>query len=567
MKYKKLILSSLISALLLGLGTAAYGSENEVLVIPADGTPVRVEAEDIGGTINFYTKEKDADASGGHIMDISTGVAGITSVAKSTQVDLSFEIEVTKDTMYYFWQRVKSDVERSNNYLWIRVDDSISYRTDFASYNEWEWVNGTSIRLKPGKHTVKIYHGLNGVSLDCLEITTNTSYHPNGGPRWPLYNCSPETGEQGESPYNLPAYVPPNEHPRVLFRASDLPRIRENLEHPQNIETYKNLLAQADQNVTGMQEALQYGSSSNINTNIGAACEANAFLYQLTGDKERGRKAIDIMKNYISTSMVNPLMADVGPRVGCEVAFTCAEVYDWCYDLLTEEEKVFLQDCMLYRLSQSETKWPAVVYNTYLNGHGVEEQLIKDTLAVGIAIYGDRNDVYTLAAGRILNEIIPAHNVSDNSIFASEGASYGYYRFQFQLYSAWLFRGMGYDNIFTPQQQYSMYGYYYIMRPDGRTFSLGDNANEAKWAYYYTPYNVVGFLAGNFYKDPYMKNYYYLSSSNENGISYTSSGITPTIHLICNDVNVGVASYENLPLSVFSRYPQGYMAAIEKCFK
>ena len=36
------------------------------------------------------------------------------------------------------------------------------------------------------------------------------------------------------SPYRTPAIVPPAEHPRLMLRSSDLPRIRKNLSLPEN---------------------------------------------------------------------------------------------------------------------------------------------------------------------------------------------------------------------------------------------------------------------------------------------------------------------------------------------
>ena len=41
------------------------------------------------------------------------------------------------------------------------------------------------------------------------------------------------------SPYNKPKFLPPAEHPRLLFRECDRARIEANLTHPENRRAYE----------------------------------------------------------------------------------------------------------------------------------------------------------------------------------------------------------------------------------------------------------------------------------------------------------------------------------------
>ena len=37
-----------------------------------------------------------------------------------------------------------------------------------------------------------------------------------------------------QSPYHIPKVTPPAEHPRLMLRRKDIPRIKENMSHPDN---------------------------------------------------------------------------------------------------------------------------------------------------------------------------------------------------------------------------------------------------------------------------------------------------------------------------------------------
>ena len=104
--------------------------------------------------------------------------------------------------------------------------------------------------------------------------------------------------------------VPPG-HPRVYVRPSDLPSIREKIENPEFSKAWES-----------------------VKESDYMLCKA--FVYMVAGDAEAGRQAIGEWMEDYDKRKDNP---DQVGRVFFNLMHTGACIYDWCYDLLTEEEK------------------------------------------------------------------------------------------------------------------------------------------------------------------------------------------------------------------------------------
>ena len=61
-------------------------------------------------------------------------------------------------------------------------------------------------------------------------------------------------------------------------------------------------------------------------------------MYALYGDTELAYQAIDAIQNYLLTLNIRFIFCDQCREFG-NVMLTAARVYDWCYDLLTDEDK------------------------------------------------------------------------------------------------------------------------------------------------------------------------------------------------------------------------------------
>lgn len=293
--------------------------------------------------------------------------------------------------------------------------------------------------------------------------------------------------------------TPPKEHPRLFFRKQDIPALKKKVNHPLMKEVWDKILKSAALPTDGRLK--QDESKENIDHTIREAIEAKALLYAFSGDRTLGRAAADALLNYYATLKINldkdPYYAsiDLGRTI-----LAGSMVYDWCYDILTSEEKELLIGRMETMATKLEIKWPRLIEGSIV-GHGNEAQFSRDMLACGIATYDEKPEIYNLAAGRLLAEFVPVRKFFYKASYHHQGTSYGQSRFQWEMWTTFLFDRMGYPNIYGTDQGTVPYRWVYLRRPDGQLFREGDGYKEKiDFGKYWD--NPGDALAGHYFKDP-----------------------------------------------------------------
>lgn len=179
---------------------------------------------------------------------------------------------------------------------------------------------------------------------------------------------------------------------------------------------------------------LSYNEIGKILTTI----ESKAFEYALNGDPVVGCDAINAIANVMLTATYSHI-PDSSRPMG-QVMMTAAEVYDWCYDLMTDEIKAaFVAACESIVTPGMEMGFPPAKQGT-ISGHGSEGQVLRDWLAFAIATYDEYPDIYEFVAGEIFDKFVPVRDYYYKSGAIHQGNNYGPYRFNFDLWSAWLFK-------------------------------------------------------------------------------------------------------------------------------
>ena len=276
--------------------------------------------------------------------------------------------------------------------------------------------------------------------------------------------------------YHAPDVSPKNyDHPRLLFNTSDIPAILENMERPENAAAYSKFMDYVTTNTDGKltptsEITPQSFEHTNYDTGVLRAIEAKAMYYALFKNDSsgahrdaelRGYEAIYAMKNYMLTFDVQWDMSDQCRMYG-EGMYYAALVYDWCYDLLTEEDmlqfRLGVQNLFCDGTSNDpgsgtthegrklEGGFPALMIEqqSALTGHGAEAQVLRDYFAFAIAIYDEDPTWYSYVGGMIFTNYIDARNYFYTSGYYPDGsAGYNVYRYVCDLYNAWLFKGMG----------------------------------------------------------------------------------------------------------------------------
>jgi hypothetical protein len=128
----------------------------------------------------------------------------------------------------------------------------------------------------------------------------------------------------------------PNEHPRLIFRKSDLPAIKRRLETPEG----KAIMARF------MQQLPQQHASNSKNQPFFPA--GYGLAYQLTGDKAYADKAKDILGDMLGLAGAQDI--HYGP-----IAQSMAVTLDFCYDAWDEKFRQTVMDNLYKRMMDLET--------------------------------------------------------------------------------------------------------------------------------------------------------------------------------------------------------------------
>lgn len=362
-----------------------------------------------------------------------------------------------------------------------------------------------------------------------------------------------------KSPWGKPPVFPARgQHPRVLFTRCRLGEIQANLTHPENQFAYQRMLALAQQTTDGMLAPPAPGQH-NMDHELLAIIEAKAFLYALTKDVSLGRAAIHAMVNFIRTLNIPEGSYPDSCRAFGYAMYIAGCVYDWCYDLLAEEDKLHLvAGCENLLAPYLEIGMPPAGQSS-LVGHGTEAQLLRDWLALSIAAYDEYPELYDYVAGRIFHDFKPSTEEYLRSGFHWQGCAYGPYRLYFLLFAQHLISCMteGQCELFSPHLHDAARGFLHILRPDGQALRIGDDFNEYGERYALNCYHLQAFFASSLYHDSVLKGFAKKGLQGFRLFYYTNNALSPVMFLVLNQPKLPCAELEQLPKTACFGSPLG----------
>ncbi len=518
-------------------------------IFEVSGTGIELQAGE-GSYTSAYTPGLDRNAADLDILKSGVNNTAVPEADASPHLQVVFKTQKTAN--YNVWIRVYA-ASSSSDSLFFSFGDS-AYTNKSLSAGSYKWYKIHSGKMEADVlHKIRIRSRESGCCIDNIIITGLNTFIPTG-----RYGNLPEKADTkveklDEEKYNKPVVVPPeNEHPRVLFRKSDISRILKNMDSEQNAEAKSEF-------EKFLSEEIDLSGTYSVNNFM--RIEANAFDYAINGNKESGIKAKEGIIAFLQTNSLSGQEASAITRSAGYAIYTAAEVYDWCYNLLTpaEREEILLQCTNL--ASGMEMGWPPSGQGAQ-TGHGAEAQLLRDFMALAIAVYDERPDLWNYIAGRYYQEYIPTFNFWRTTQY--QGSSYGVYRQQWSTWSYLLIKGMGGEvPVDLEKLEDSMLWSIYYRRPDGQMMRDGDitNDRESIWSYWTMyPQGVVNasLLTGN----QFLK---LDAARTSRGIVYSSSNNeygSEIVFLIFNDPEVEPAnSYSDLPLSKYIESPYGIMVA------
>ncbi len=360
------------------------------------------------------------------------------------------------------------------------------------------------------------------------------------------------------SDYPAPPFYLPAGHPRVYFTTKELPRLLANTAKEQNSQAWQAQLQNLSKGTDGLLPKPADGKGINADSSVLAIIESHAFDFALRGNRVNGRKSIAAMRNYIKTAVFPTTDYD---NAG-QTVFTIGAVYDWCYPLLTAEDREIFYQAVIHFAGLMEVGWPPVKQGNVV-GHGPEGQILRDLMSAGIAMFDEHPEIYKMVAGRFFSRMVETKKFLYLAHMHSQGSHYVNYRGQWEMLATWIFDRMGLPQVFGPDQHYFMYWTLYARRADGQVLRDGDtHINNNRLGTYYVEPARTFFLAANYFNDPYYKNEAMRELS---GLAPTHSSknqaLNPVEILVFNHPELAPRPFDELPLSHYFPPPMGRMIA------
>ena len=271
------------------------------------------------------------------------------------------------------------------------------------------------------------------------------------------------------------SYAPPKryptkgEHPRVYFNRSQMDGILAAMEDYECRFAVEALFEQANADGDGKlgprRTNVGKKGDHNYDYQILINIQSKAFAYAVTKHECYGYEAIYMIENYIKTLDIYWMYSDQCREFGL-VMFTAACVYDWCHDLLTEEDKFRIIAGVEHRICRGEVEgkhcigpsswgfkmemgFPPYKQGT-LAGHGAENQLQRDYLSFSIAIFDEYPEWYEFIAGRFYSQYVEARSFYYTAgIFPQGTGGYNSGRFTSDLYAALLLKAATGENPYS----------------------------------------------------------------------------------------------------------------------
>lgn len=556
--------------------------ENPDLIIPPDPSTIPTEE-------TFVTEEAGTDGQGTVSQNISTlivefedmtdiderivkpvayngasggKVMGIRAAAHNTgnddalagQYDIKYTVTFDKYAAYNIWVRFATGTN-----VFYSLDGNKTRTTTYNAYVDpedpnFQWVkltvdtarNKTALLAEPGKtFEICFEHRYKDVNLDKMIFTSDLAFEPKG--------VNPIPNGDTSHVHPIPTIKPIEGHPRLYIAAKDLEQLRENAAQPEMAPFVENVKNNARWPVASRQDG-----SYNATVPVRLMGRAMAYLLGYVDDAH-GRETIEHCKTYLETATYNLKAGDITRQVGSEME-AAAVVYDWLYNLLTEEEKEFFVAHLKKLCTWKEMPYPPV--GNYIYGHDGEKEVFQDMLSVGVAIYDEDPEVWNVAAGAY-EKMAPSRRYFNAAGNHPSGSSYGTWRFHCELMSEMIMNAMD-----IPMEKRIGEGawnvplrWIYSRIPTGGTFDEGDSSNGKYFAYELHRTPAMMAITANLYPDAPLNALVYGEwLMNESLVDWGSMPVY--MLLIWDKDNPNKADLgQNMPLSYHSTYPLTQMYA------
>lgn len=342
------------------------------------------------------------------------------------------------------------------------------------------------------------------------------------------------------------------DHPRLMVSKNEIQELAIRFNHIDFSSVKSTFNSQKAYVTTGVV------TSDIPNESIRQKMEALAFEYLIDNASkvESGKQAIQLAINYLTSfgAISTTEVTDYDNlNYTNEMIVGAALVYDWCYPLLTDDDKIKLKNAMISVCKRTEYGLPNSSNIQYLSGHYGE---LNPTvyLAMGIALYDEDPSFFQFAYNEQVKGFALSRNVWAPSGTHHQGAQYIHVRHSHELLQHFMLSKIGlspYLPEFNTLTFRAMYGKIpQTTDMDGMPEGDGHNGLVMKNPQIY-------YLSANLSKNPYLQ---YFSKQN------LSQGLFQAARLfIYHNPTITATNPENsLSLTKYFPSPSGMMIARTK---
>lgn len=369
--------------------------------------------------------------------------------------------------------------------------------------------------------------------------------------------------------YEDPLYYPTEgEHPRVMINSQTLEKVKALVAKidggDDQYASYRPILKTvrdyADSDFDGVFPEIP-GKDYTYNSTLMSTIEAKAFMYLLTGDPVYGYEAILCVKNAYLTMTYTAQIEKDTHRGPYWLLWIAAEVYDWCYDLMTEEDKAqFIGGARTLIFPRLEFKYPPSNMSG-VTGHGVGSQFLQAIFSFSVAIFDERPDWWDFVGGRFYEEYVEPIDYLVQGGYYSQGNSLYIHGKLYNIYTnAWqhqmLFGNIPFDdgieNLATFMLSQIMPNDKYFDTGDG--IATGEGTSAKGYVHWLLPAAAV------FQNESIMANAKYFGA--ESIVSNSHTLTMTQVYKLIYFSSVPESAEERtdaLPLISYTPYPGGLM--------
>lgn len=463
--------------------------------------------------------------------------------------------EGEKTGNYKVWVRARTTVTDTHCFFWD-LNEGIfnAYYFDNICDGEYRWIcRSASINLYEDKDNYIAIRRRGPCMVDKIVITNDTSYDPKEMNDVPIYMTEEERDKWMDSYFERPEIKPIAGHPRLYFTPEYVKEYKENMWKSSDLSSrYQEIKKTASETIDcKLRQDLEY----NNNYTLLGKILCRAFVYLMgDADKEHAKVTIAHMLDYMDTFRSRDDTSDI-TRVRGDILVDASIVYDWCYDALTEEDKAKFKAHMVTLASGKEIGFPPIGGRLPANmaSHSGEQELLRDLLAAGIALYDEYPTFYNVAAGRLFELMIPARKWMRAGGRVEQGNDYGECRYYSEMWADLAIMRMGYPSVYGDIEGNVAEWFIRTRLPYGDRIADNDMYTYQVTSddkYITSFYHILYGIAGNLYNRPDLKMEY------ERTMAVFGINIHNLIyHMIISDPTVPVDTYDDLPLAKAASYP------------